>query len=120
MALGARYEAEAGGLRLTQVLHGGAAQAAGLAPRDLLLAVDGERVTAANLVSLLERARPGPVEVHLFRRDRLQLATLPVMDAPSDTCVLKLLPDEQLTTEVLARRAAWLGSARPGLREWPQ
>lgn len=120
VALGARYEAEAGGLRLTQVLHGGAAQAAGLAPRDLLLAVDGERVTAANLVSLLERARPGPVEVHLFRRDRLQLATLPVMDAPSDTCVLKLLPDEQLTTEVLARRAAWLGSARPGLRERSQ
>ncbi len=113
-ALGARFEAQAVGLRLTHVITGGAAQVAGLAPGDLLLAVDGERVTGSNLADLLRRAAGAPVEVHLFRRDRLLVATLADCRAALDTCELWLLPDEATDARVRGRRAAWLGTARAG------
>ena len=60
--------------RLAQVHEGGAAHRAGLSAGDVLVAIDGLRVTGnpANLEALLGRYRVGVnVEIHAFRRDEL-------------------------------------------------
>jgi predicted metalloprotease with PDZ domain len=60
--------------KLTQVHEGGAAHRAGLSAGDLLVALDGLRVSGnpINLDALLSRYRVGDtVSVHAFRRDEL-------------------------------------------------
>ena len=109
-ALGARFAQQNEGLCLTQVLSGGAAQQAGLAPGDLLVALAGERVTASNIGQLLQRITDGKAELHYFRRDRLARTLLPKVPAPADTCDLWLLPDDVLEADVLTRRQSWLSS----------
>jgi len=62
---------------LTAVHEGSAAQKAGLSAGDVLIALDGLRVTGSNLDTLLARYQPGAkVEVHAFRRDELRTAQL--------------------------------------------
>ncbi|SFV15818.1 M61 family metallopeptidase [Pseudoduganella namucuonensis] len=59
--------------KLSSVHEGGAAHQAGLSAGDLLVAIDGLRVTPANLDALLGRYAVGAsVEIHAFRRDELQ------------------------------------------------
>ena len=111
-ALGARYDARSEGLCISHVFTGGAAQAAGLSAGDQLIALGGERVTAANLADLLRRVARESVEIHYFRRGRLIVARLPVRQAQDDTCDLWRLDDEQVSAESLKRRASWLGSNR--------
>ncbi len=60
--------------KLSAVHDGGAAQKAGLSANDLLVAIDGLRVTGnpANVDALLARYKVGDtVQVHAFRRDEL-------------------------------------------------
>jgi predicted metalloprotease with PDZ domain len=60
--------------KLTQVHEGGAAHQAGLSAGDVLVAIDGLRVTGnpSNVDTLLARYRVGDtVTVHAFRRDEL-------------------------------------------------
>jgi predicted metalloprotease with PDZ domain len=58
--------------KLSSVHENGAAHLAGLSAGDLLVAIDGLRVTATNLESLLSRYGVGSnVDVHAFRRDEL-------------------------------------------------
>jgi predicted metalloprotease with PDZ domain len=60
---------------LTVVHDGSAAQKAGLSAGDVLVAIDGLRITGSNLDALLARYLPGAkVEIHAFRRDELRLA----------------------------------------------
>ena len=108
--LGARFTQEPEGLRLSQVLSGGAAQRAGLAPGDLLVAVAGERVTGANIAGLLRRTTGEATKLHYFRRDRLAQALLPALPPAADTCDLWLLSADDLAADVLARRGSWLSS----------
>lgn len=71
--------------KLKQVFADGAAMQAGLAGGDVLVAIDGLRVTAANLELLLARYRPGEaMNVHAFRRDELRsfAVTMPEDGAP--------------------------------------
>jgi predicted metalloprotease with PDZ domain len=108
-SLGASIVSDSGGVRLTQVIAGGAAQAAGLSPGDELVAVEGERASTANLERLLRRAGDSS-EVHYFRRGRLYTTRVQLIEAPTDTCELWLLPDESLESAVLERRRDWLAS----------
>jgi predicted metalloprotease with PDZ domain len=65
---------DGGDCKLAQVHEGGAAHRAGLSAGDVLVAVDGLRVSGnpANLESLLARYKVGAtIEVHAFRRDEL-------------------------------------------------
>jgi predicted metalloprotease with PDZ domain len=79
--LGARLRGGAD-CALAAVHENGAAQRAGLSAGDVLIAIDGLRVTGSNLDSLLARYRPGDqVEVHAFRRDELRVTTLK-LDGP--------------------------------------
>ncbi|MYN19514.1 PDZ domain-containing protein [Rugamonas sp. FT107W] len=62
--------------KLSSVHENGAAHRAGLSAGDILMAVDGLRVTAANLETLLSRYGVGSeIEVHAFRRDELMTFT---------------------------------------------
>ena len=80
-SLGARVRGGAE-CTLAAVHEGSAAQKAGLSAGDVLVAIDGLRVTGANLDALLARYLPGAkVEIHAFRRDELRVAQLK-LDAP--------------------------------------
>lgn len=110
--LGARLQPNGSEARLAVVLDGRPAQEAGLAPGDLIVAVDGLRATAANLDALIARASAAgavPVPVHAFRRDELMRFDLVPRPAPADTCELRL--DPQAPEPALAARRAWLASA---------
>jgi predicted metalloprotease with PDZ domain len=79
---------------------------------DLLLAIDGERMTAGNWQDLLQRAPGDSVEIHFFRRGRLRSGRLPVHPPPADTCDLWLLEADGLDGVIRQRRDGWLGSSR--------
>ncbi len=108
--LGLRLTKDGSDAVIAQVLDGGAAQQAGLATGDTLMALNGLRVTAANLQQLLDRApETEPLELHAFRRDELMVFACAVRFAPADTCELRLLPLPEVEPAVGALRAAWLG-----------
>ncbi|MGF6857878.1 M61 family metallopeptidase [Paraburkholderia sp. CI3] len=67
---------------LATVHEGSAAQKAGLSAGDVLIAIDGLRVTGGNIDALLTRYQPGAkVEVHAFRRDELRVTQVK-LDGP--------------------------------------
>ncbi|PZP65130.1 MAG: peptidase M61 [Azospira oryzae] len=106
VTLGARTAGNSTEVKLTHVLDGGPAQAAGLAAGDTLVAIDGLRVTPSNLESRLARYRPGDtVEVTGFRRDELFTWHLTLAAAPLDTCYLTL----DGAARFAGRLKAWLG-----------
>ena len=60
--------------KLAHVYAGGAAHRAGLSANDVLIALDGLRVTGSNLDTLLARYAVGDaLTVHAFRRDELMM-----------------------------------------------
>jgi predicted metalloprotease with PDZ domain len=80
-SLGARVRGGADCM-LTAVHDGSAARRGGLSAGDVLVAIDGLRVTGSNLETLLARYRAGDkVEVHAFRREELRQTTV-TLDAP--------------------------------------
>jgi predicted metalloprotease with PDZ domain len=108
LALGAGYRARDGGLELTTVLEGGAAQRAGLNPGDLLVALDRLRVNDRNLRRRLARFEAGErVTATAFRGDELLEVGLVLKAAPLDTCYLVM--QENVDAETAKRREAWLG-----------
>ncbi|MDP5237932.1 PDZ domain-containing protein [Uliginosibacterium sp. 31-16] len=105
--LGIRTRTEGNTLRLAHVLDGGNAQLAGLSAGDELIALNGLRVTAGNLESLVGRASAGDVlEILVFRRDELRRFDVK-LDAPRiEECTLALVDK---TARVSAgMRDAWL------------
>jgi predicted metalloprotease with PDZ domain len=95
--------------RVAQVFDGGPAQHAGLAAGDLLVALDGLRVTPARLDMLLARFSPGDtVQVLAFRREELQRFTLSLSKEPPPRFVLEI--DERASKSAQRRRAAWSGA----------
>lgn len=96
--------------RLAHVQPGGGAHAAGLSAGDLLVALNGLRVSG-NLDKLLARHAPGErVQIHAFRRDELMTFTVVLDTAPADTCVLTMVENADDSTR--ARRDAWLDGPR--------
>ncbi len=111
--LGVLYKADDAGVKLTAVMDTGPAMEAGLAAGDLLIALDGIRVTVDNLEQLLERARIGArLKVHAFRRDELRRFEVEMRVAGPNTCFLWL--QEETSQEQLARRQVWLGLKQDG------
>ena len=108
LSLGAAYRGRDGGLELIAVLDNGPAQAAGLCPGDLVIAIGGLRVGERNLASRLAREDAGAtVRVTAFRGDELIEVDIVLGLPPVDTCYLEL--DTHASAEALARRRAWLG-----------
>jgi len=105
--LGARWSQKGNVLLLEQVFDGGAAQRAGLAPGDEVIAVDGVRVDGPRIESALARTPAGEaVMLHLFRRDELMSFEVRPQPAPADTCTLYL--PEAITDQQRRRRQDWL------------
>ena len=89
-SLGVKAGRDAGDCKLAYVYEGGAAHLAGLSAQDVLLAINGLRVTAADVAdglhSAVGRYRVGEtVELHAFRRDELLVvrAKLQADDMPA-------------------------------------
>ena len=107
VTLGVRTGSEGGNLRVTHVLDGGAAQKAGLAAGDVVIAMDGLRVTPDNFDKQLSRYRPGEtVALHTFRRDELHVIELTLAAAKPDAWSLTVNEDK---TGARARKR-WLGT----------
>ncbi|OAJ64944.1 M61 family metallopeptidase [Paraburkholderia ginsengiterrae] len=106
-SLGARARGGAD-CTLTAVHDGSAAQKAGLSAGDVLIALDGLRVTGSNLDTLLARYLPGAtVEVHAFRRDELRTAQVK-LDGP-EAARYKLAVSDKRPAARKARER-WLAS----------
>ena len=106
--LGVRIAAADGGVKLTHVLDHGGAREGGLAAGDVVVAVNGLKVTHGNVEEVLDQYQSGDsLQVHVFRRDELMVFDVTLPDAPADTCELVLHgePDE----EMRERRHSWLG-----------
>lgn len=102
--LGARVGRD---LALQHVLTGSPAECAGLAARDVLVAVDGVRASVESLDKLLSTTRAGErIAVHAFRRDELMCFDVTLAEAPLDTCVLTLQAEP--SPEAALRRQRWL------------
>ena len=107
VALGVRTARDGNDCKLASVFEKGVAHRAGLSAGDVLIALDGLRITAINLADLLRRYRSGDtVTLHAFRRD--ELMTFAVKLALDDT------PQAQLSVQpkpaaAAKLRQAWLG-----------
>jgi predicted metalloprotease with PDZ domain len=94
-------------MKLLAVYAGGAAERAGLAAGDHLVALDGLKATVETLRTLLERHAPGDtLRVHAFRRDELAEHKVLLADPPADTCFLAL--QENPGEDAMTRRTQWL------------
>ena len=106
--LGVRTVADPAGARVEQVFDDGPAQRAGIAPGDVLIAVEGLRAGHQTLGALIAELSGGDaVVVHGFRRDELLRFELRAAEPPENTVTLTLA--DFATPEIIARRDAWLG-----------
>jgi predicted metalloprotease with PDZ domain len=104
--LGIRTTRDGNDCKLANVFEGEPAHRAGLSAGDVLLAINGLRVTATNLENLLARYRAGDkIALHVFRHDELMtfVATLKADAAPKNSLSAQ---DKPVTAVRL--RAAWL------------
>nr|WP_315401225.1 PDZ domain-containing protein [uncultured Duganella sp.] len=93
--------------KLSSVHENGAAHRAGLSAGDLLVAIDGLRVTATNLETLLSRYAVGStVEVHAFRRDELMTFSVTLLGERVPAITLSLDPAAKKSSGPLRPSAA--------------
>lgn len=110
--LGCRLQETPAGLKAQQVLRGGAAQSAGLAAGDELLALDDWRVRKSDDLHLL--LRPGKRHALTVARDQrlLQLRLhVPERAAMAAATSVRLELSAHANAALLARRDAWLARA---------
>ena len=108
LSLGANFEADGAGLKLTAVFDGQPAEAAGLAPGDIIVALDQIRVTSDTIVDQLARFDKGDeIVISFFRGDELNESRLRLRAAPDDTCFIEI--DQSAEPDAVGRRQAWLG-----------
>jgi len=87
--LGIRARAEGADAVVTHVLGGGAAQEAGIAAGDVIVAADSLRPGQVGLDAALAKRRAGEwVTIHAFRRDELISFDVRLKGPEADTCVL--------------------------------
>jgi predicted metalloprotease with PDZ domain len=106
--LGVRIAAGGPGARVTHVLDGSPAHAAGLNAGDEIIALDGLRVTDADLPARIRHQASGEtVSLTLFRRDELLGFELPLAEMPPTRT--RLAPIAAETERQAAAREDWLG-----------
>ena len=117
-ALGVRTVRDGQDCRLANVYEGGAARRAGLSANDLLVAVDGLRVSATNLDGLLSRYRSGnTIELHVFRRDELMRFEAKLMP---DEAAKTVLTSQVKSLPAVRLREGWLNLARGKSKVLPE
>ncbi|QDZ30260.1 M61 family metallopeptidase [Noviherbaspirillum sp. UKPF54] len=110
--LGMRTTREGNDCKLANVYEGGAAHQAGMSAGDVLIALDGLRISANNLDTLLSRYRAGDtVTLHAFRRDELMVfsVTLTQGEAPQISLAAEAKP-----VASARKRGQWLALKKGG------
>jgi predicted metalloprotease with PDZ domain len=107
-SFGMRTRGEAGRLHVASVMRGCAAQRAGIDANDEIIAIDGRRVDAANLDSVLFGKRQGDKVQVLVGRDGRVLGLEATLDGPR-LDKIKIVPKKDATEAQLAFRKSWLG-----------
>ena len=92
LQLGMRHSEANGWLKVTHVLDGGAAQAAGLAPGDLLASINGQRITSARWDRILEQLIEGQSNALMFYRDELECERILTLKAAQAPAQYELIP----------------------------
>jgi predicted metalloprotease with PDZ domain len=105
--LGLRLSESGGRLRVTHVLEGGTAGAAGVSAGDEFIAIDGIRSDLAALNRRVNRLGTGKkLMAHLFRRDELMQVEIEIGRASVSDAHLSLIEDADDATRAL--RESWL------------
>jgi predicted metalloprotease with PDZ domain len=106
--LGIRLAEEGAEARVANVFDGSPAQQAGMASGDIVIALDGLRVTRGTLEKRIATYPVGSqLTLHVFRRDELTELTVTLQAAPRDTCFLTLRQD--VDDAMREARQSWLG-----------
>jgi predicted metalloprotease with PDZ domain len=112
-ALGVQFKADGKDAQLSVVLDDGAAQNAGLAAGDVIIAINGIRATPMNVSSLIEQMSVTESSLlHVFRRDELMIFDVIAQQSKPDTCELWMMDD--MPEDVLAARSSWLSQTAYG------
>ncbi|MCU7878398.1 MAG: PDZ domain-containing protein [Candidatus Thiodiazotropha sp. (ex Lucinoma borealis)] len=96
--LGAKLRQTEHSIHILQVYDDGGAQQAGLSAGDEIIAVDGIRLSSEQMERYIGEQEEGvPIQMHLFRRDELQVFNVMPLPAPADTCTIHLqqYPDSE-------------------------
>jgi predicted metalloprotease with PDZ domain len=113
-ALGVRLRADGGRAVVASVLRGGAADAAGIAPGDELIAIDGRRVDEPGLRERLKHRRPGDtVQILYARRDEVATLSVTLAEPAPEAIEIVAIPDA--SPEARALGEAWLGQGAASL-----
>lgn len=105
--LGIKTAATGSDCRVAHVYDNTPAQSAGISAHDVLIAIDGLRVTAKNLDKLLTRYAAGDrIEVLAFRRDELMRFDVRLATEPPVRVALE--PNAKASRSAAALRARWL------------
>ena len=106
--LGARAKPTDGRLQITHILDGGAADTAGIAPNDELIALDGWRIDESLLNARLgDYAVGDTVQITFFRHDVLHTLPLTFTTPPPDR--LTLVPVADVSPKQRRIHRDWLG-----------
>jgi len=105
--LGANLSDQGDKLVFSAVLNGGPAEAAGIAPGDVAVALDGVAFRPANCDARLSSYHAGDrLELVVFRGDELITTRIALRKPPDDTCYLQVLEDAGADADLA--RANWL------------
>jgi len=104
---GASVRTTEGRVVIASVRAAGPAMRAGLLPGDELLAINGTRVSAASLVTLVEAAGKGKLSIVFARNDVMKTARTEVNDRGSEQIELSIMEKRSPAQEQLL--SAWLG-----------
>ncbi|MBZ2209884.1 M61 family metallopeptidase [Massilia soli] len=96
---------------VTEVERDGPAWKAGIVSGDVLVAVNGLKVSAKDLSEKLYLSKAAPFKLHMFRRDELREVQLTPVLQPKGKAKVKAL--DKPTAEQKALNAAWLGMPWP-------
>ncbi|MDA1331340.1 MAG: PDZ domain-containing protein [Proteobacteria bacterium] len=91
--LGFTHSNTADGLRIKQVFDNGAAQHAGIAPGDVIMAINRQRPSINNMQQIIDLEKKNSViPIHVFRDDVLHTVQFPLLSAPKNIAYLYLDP----------------------------
>jgi predicted metalloprotease with PDZ domain len=96
---------------VTEVERDSPAWKAGVVAGDVLVAVNGLRVTGKDLGDKMLLSKAGPMKVHLFRRDELRELEITPVQQPKGKAKIKAL--DKPTADEKSLNAAWTGVAWP-------
>ena len=88
-ALGATFKESAGGVEIVSVFDDGSAANCGLANKDIIIAIDGYRIKASEIIKYIADRKIGAcIELSYFRRDKLYQTTCELSPSHENTCFL--------------------------------